>query len=110
MVRSTTRICERVLERPLLARGQLVVADHHLGLGVAHELAELVDLPRAQVRARMGRRRCWMSAATASTVAVRKSSRISASPSSPSVPGGREAMMTPRSGVGSRGALRAVDT
>ncbi len=57
-----------------------------------------------------GRRRCWVRVATGSTVAVRRSSCISASPSPSSDPGGREAMMTPRSGVGSRGALRAVDT
>ena len=45
---------ERVLEGPLLAWRELVVAHDHLGFGLAHELAKLVDLARAEVRARVG--------------------------------------------------------
>ena len=44
---------ERVLERPLLAGRELVVAGDHLGLGLLHQVAELVDLAGAEVRPRI---------------------------------------------------------
>ena len=45
---------ERVLERPLLRRAELVVDDQHLCLGVAVRLLQLLELPLADVRARVG--------------------------------------------------------
>ena len=45
---------ERVLERALLRRAELVVDDQHLCLGLAVGLLQLVELPLADVRARVG--------------------------------------------------------
>ena len=45
---------ERVLERTLLRRAELVVDDEHLGAGLAVRLLELLELPLADVRARVG--------------------------------------------------------
>ena len=45
---------ERVLERPLLRRAELVVGDQHLGRGVAVRLLQLLELPFADVAARVG--------------------------------------------------------
>ena len=45
---------ERVLERPLLRRAELVVDDQDLCRGVAVGLLELLELPLADVRARVG--------------------------------------------------------
>ena len=47
---------ELVLEQPLLGRRELVVDDEHLGAGVAVRLLQLVELPLADVAARVGRR------------------------------------------------------
>ncbi len=44
---------ELVLEQPLLGRRQLVVDDQHFRVGVAVRLLELVELPFADVRARI---------------------------------------------------------
>ena len=50
---------ERVLERALLARRQLVVADDHLGVDLVRERLQLLELARAEVRARVrARARC----------------------------------------------------
>jgi succinyl-diaminopimelate desuccinylase len=46
---------ERVLERPLLRRAELVVDDEHLCLRVAVRLLQLVQLPLADIRARVGK-------------------------------------------------------
>ena len=45
---------QRILERALLARRQLVVRDDHLGVDLRQELAQLVELARAEVGARIG--------------------------------------------------------
>ena len=54
VVRSTTRIWSASSSARCWRGRELVVADDHLGLGLAHELAQLVDLARAEVRARVG--------------------------------------------------------
>ena len=53
-VRSTTRAVERVLERLLLRRLELVVDDQHLGARVLVGLLQLLELALADVRARIG--------------------------------------------------------
>ena len=52
-VRSTTRAVERVLERLLLRRLELVVDDQHLGVRVLVGLLQLLELALADVRARI---------------------------------------------------------
>ena len=53
-VRSTTRAVEGVLERLLLRRLELVVDDQHLGVGILVGLLQLLELPLADVRTRIG--------------------------------------------------------
>ena len=98
-VRSTTRELQRVLQPPLLARGQFVVAHHDLGADPGGDLLQLVDLARSQVGGRVRAVTVLHRAASVSTWAVRSSSSISASSSWPSLPGGRLAMITARSGA-----------
>src|SRR5262249_36456873 len=45
---------QRILERPLLCRLQLVVHDEHLGLGVLVGPLELLELPLTEVRTTLG--------------------------------------------------------
>ena len=45
---------ERILERALLRRAELVVDEQHLRVGVAVRLLQLLDLPLPHVRARVG--------------------------------------------------------
>ena len=99
-VRSTTRQLERVLERALLVRRELVLGHDDLGADLAGERVELLDLAACRRRcARRATPRCCTSVATTSTCAVRSSSRISAVSTSGSAPCASTATSTPRSGA-----------
>ena len=88
---------EQVLEAPLLGRVELVVDEQRLGLGLGEGVLQLLELPLADVCARVRAGAGLDERATASTPAVRASSRISASSSPGSAPFGRTATTNPRS-------------
>ena len=75
---------QRVFERALLGRRELVVDEQHLGRRSRRTRLQLASLPLPTNVRGSGRSRCWTSSATGSTPAVRASSRSSASSSSPS--------------------------
>jgi hypothetical protein len=87
---------QRVLERPLLRRLQLVVDDERLGIGVGDQ-RQLLELA-CPVGVRIGAGRRWTSSRPAATPAVRRSSRSSPSSSFSSTPGASTATTNPRSG------------
>ena len=94
---------QRVLERALLARRELVVGDDHLGVELAGQLPQLVELARA--RGRCADRAGGGAARGLDRLAPARCAAARASPSSssaPSEPGGRDAITTPRSGSWSR--------
>ena len=101
-MRSIDPHLERVLEHALLPRRELVVADHHLGVDWCDERLQLLELARAEVRARMRTETVLHDAARRRPPAVRSSSSISSSSASPSNPDGQTAMTTARSGSASR--------
>ena len=103
---------ERVLERPLLRRPQLLVHEQHLGGGLAYALCSSVSFPFPTNVRGSGCARCCTSSPTVSTPAVRASSRSSSSSPSPSTPFGKTPTTNPRSGSapGAGSGWRAVTT
>ena len=67
-----------VLEVAQLRRGQLAVADHRVGAGGDHDVAQLLDLAPADVGGRVGPGRRWIRPSSTSEPAVSASSLSSA--------------------------------
>ena len=97
-VRSTTAGLQPVLQRPLLARRQLALGGHQVGLRAPRPAAELLQAALPQVGAGVGPVAALHQRGITSAPAVRSSSASSAMRVASSSPArGREAMRTARS-------------